>query len=141
MSWSVTRPATPRGKATTTAMNKPPMANSHSSGNTSENTVFAQFTSSVPATAPTIDWRPPTAQKITISIDGTIPTNDGDMKPTCKVNMAPPIPAIADAQAEDEDLVVGDVVTGEAHAVFLVAHGDQDAAELASPHEPRERTW
>src|SRR5450830_1778014 len=35
--------------------------------------------------------RPPTAAKITISIDGTMPTNDGDIKPTCKANMAPPI--------------------------------------------------
>jgi len=42
-----------------------------------------------------IDSRPPTAQKITISIDGTIPISDGDMKPTCSVNMAPPIPANA----------------------------------------------
>jgi hypothetical protein len=88
----------PRGKATTTAMNNPPIANSQSSGNASENSVFAQFTSSVPATAPTIDWRPPTAQKITISIDGTMPTKDGDMNPTCKVNIAPPIAAMADAR-------------------------------------------
>ncbi|MCY1558190.1 hypothetical protein D9M68_951020 [compost metagenome] len=35
--------------------------------------------------------RPPTAAKITISMDGTMPTNEGDMKPTCKANMAPPM--------------------------------------------------
>ena len=74
------------------------MANSHSSGNVSENTVLPQLTSSVPTTAPTIDCRPPTAQKITISIDGTMPTNDGDMKPTCRVNIAPPTAAIAEAR-------------------------------------------
>ena len=34
-------------------------------------------------------------------------------------------------EAEDEDLEVGDVVAGEADAVFLVAHRHQDAAELA----------
>ena len=59
---------------------------------------MAQFTKSVPATAPTIDWRPPTAQKITISIDGTMPTKDGDMKPICSVNIAPPTAAIAEAR-------------------------------------------
>ena len=37
--------------------------------------------------------RPPTAAKITISIDGTMPTKDGDMKPTLSANMAPPIAA------------------------------------------------
>ena len=35
--------------------------------------------------------RPPTAAKITISIDGTMPMNDGDMNPTCSANIAPPI--------------------------------------------------
>ena len=35
--------------------------------------------------------RPPTAAKITISIEGTMPTKDGDMKPTCSVNIAPPM--------------------------------------------------
>ena len=29
--------------------------------------------------------------EITISIEGTIPTNEGDMKPTCSVNIAPPM--------------------------------------------------
>ena len=74
------------------------MANSQSSGNDSENSVLPQLTSSVPTTAPTSEWRPPTAQKITISIEGTMPTNDGDMNPTCSVNIAPPIAAIADAR-------------------------------------------
>ena len=59
--------------------------------------VLAQFTRSVPATAPTMELRPPTAQKMTISIDGTMPTKDGDIKPTCSVNIAPPTPAMADA--------------------------------------------
>ena len=58
------------------------MANSQSSGNASENMVLAQFTRSVPATAPTMEFRPPTAQKMTMSMDGTMPTKDGDMKPT-----------------------------------------------------------
>ncbi len=98
MIWSVMMPASPRGKAITTAMNRPPMANSQSCGKSSENMVLPQLTNSVPATAPTIDWRPPTAQKITISIEGTMPTKDGDMKPTCRVNMAPPIAAIAEAR-------------------------------------------
>ena len=52
-SWSVTRPASPRGNANTTAMNNPPIANSQSSGNDSENSVLPQLTRSVPATAPT----------------------------------------------------------------------------------------
>jgi hypothetical protein len=50
-----------------------------------------KFTSSVPYTAPKSDMRPPTAAKITISMEGTMPTKDGDMKPTCSVNMAPPM--------------------------------------------------
>ena len=79
-------------------MNRPPIANSQSSGKDSENRVLPQLTSSVPATAPTSEWRPPTAQKITISIEGTMPTNDGDMNPTCSVNIAPPIAAMADAR-------------------------------------------
>ena len=95
---SVITPASPRGKNTTTAMNRPPIANSHSCGNCSENMVLAQFTSSVPATAPTTELRPPTAQKITISIEGTMPTKDGDMNPTCRVNIAPPTAAIAEAR-------------------------------------------
>ena len=100
--------------------------------------VLPQLTSSVPTTAPTSECRPPTAQKITISIDGTMPTNDGDMKPTCSVNIAPPTAAMARRQAEDEDLEVGDVVAGEPHAVLLVAHRHQDAAELARDDEARE---
>ena len=48
-------------------MNSPPMANSQSSGKDSENSVLPQLTTSVPTTAPTIECRPPTAQKITIS--------------------------------------------------------------------------
>ena len=48
--------------------------------------------------------RPPTAQKITISIDGTMPTKDGDMKPTCSVNIAPPIAAIAAARQKTKIL-------------------------------------
>ena len=82
MIWSVITPAMPRGKATTTAMNNPPIANSQSSGNASENRVLHQFTNSVPATAPTMEFLPPTAQKMTMSIDGTMPTKDGDMNPT-----------------------------------------------------------
>ena len=98
MIWSATRPASPRGKASTTAINSPPIANSQSSGNDSEKTVLPQLTTSVPTTAPTIECRPPTAQKITISIEGTMPTKDGDMKPTCRVNIAPPIAAKTEAR-------------------------------------------
>ena len=54
------------------------------------------------------------------------------MKPTCSVNIAPPIAGHGGRQAEDEDLEVGDVVAGEADAILLVAHRDQDAAELAA---------
>ena len=79
-------------------MNRPPIANSHNSGNDSENTVLPQLTRSVPTTAPTTDCRPPTAQKITISIEGTMPTNEGDMNPTCSVNIAPPTAAMAGAR-------------------------------------------
>src|SRR5580658_5517791 len=99
-------PARPPGKASTTAMNRPPMANSHSSGKSSENVVFAQLTSSVPNTAPTIELRPPTAQKITISIDGTMPTKEGDMKPTCSANIAPPTPASAQAEQKTKILML-----------------------------------
>ena len=49
--------------------------------------------SKVPYTAPTRLMRPPTAAKITISIDGTMPTKDGDIKPTCSEKSAPPMPA------------------------------------------------
>ena len=54
-----------------------------------------KLTSSAPYTAPSSDRRPPTAAKMTISIDGTMPTKLGDMKPTCRVNIAPPMPANA----------------------------------------------
>src|SRR4029079_6564895 len=98
LSGAVPAPARPRGNASTTAMNRPPMANNHNSGNDSENTVLPQLTRSVQTTAPTTDCRPPTAQKITISIEGTMPTNEGDMNPTCRVNIAPPTAAMADAR-------------------------------------------
>ena len=75
-------PASPRGNASTMAMKSPPIANSQSSGKLSENSVLPQLTRSVPITAPTTECRPPTAQKITMSIDGTMPTNEGDMNPT-----------------------------------------------------------
>src|SRR5258705_6952295 len=39
------------------------------------------------------------------------------------------------ADAEGEDLEIGDAVAGEADPVFLVAHRDQDAAELRVPDE------
>ena len=54
------------------------------------------------------------------------------MKPTCRVNSAPPMPDSAARQAEDEDLEHRHVVAGEAHAVFLVAHRQQQRAELAA---------
>ena len=114
------------------------MANSHSSGKDSEKSVLPQLTSSVPTTAPTSECRPPTAQKITISIEGTMPTKDGDMKPTCSANIAPPMRGDGRRQAEHEDLEVGDVVAGEPHPVLLVAHRQQDAAELARRHEARQ---
>ncbi len=80
------------------------MANSHSSGKLSEKTVLPQLIRSAPATAPTRDCRPPTAQKITISIDGTMPTKEGDMNPTCSVNMAPPTAASVDARQKMKTL-------------------------------------
>ena len=52
------------------------------------------------------------------------------MKPTCSVNIAPPIAAKHRRQAEGEDLEVGDVVAGEAHAVLLVAHRQQQRPSL-----------
>ena len=54
------------------------------------------------------------------------------MKPTCRVNIAPPIAASMAATHEHEGLEVRDVVAGEAHAVFLVAHREQQAAELGA---------
>ncbi len=83
--------------------------------------------------------RPPTAQKITISIDGTMPTKDGDMKPTCRVNIAPPIAANAAAKQNTKILKSATDVAGEAHPVFLVAHRYQDAAQLAAADELREQ--
>ena len=56
------------------------------------------------------ECRPPTAAQITISIEGTMPTNDGDMKPTCSVNMAPPMRRQHGRVDEGEGLEVGDVV-------------------------------
>jgi len=87
----VYRPARPSGKASTTPRNIAAIRNSHRSGKLSEKYVLPKFTSSVPYTAPTSDMRPPTAAKITISMLGTMPTSDGDMKPTCSVNIAPPM--------------------------------------------------
>ena len=83
--------------------------------------------------------RPPTAQKITISIEGTMPTKDGDMKPTCRVNIAPPIAANAAAKQNTNDLEIRDVVTGEAHPVLLVAHRHKDAPQLAAADELRDQ--
>ena len=80
------------------------MANNHSSGKDSEKLVFAKLTNKVPYTAPRIERRPPKAQKITISMDGTMPTKEGDMKPTCKVNMAPPIAEIIAAKQKTKIL-------------------------------------
>ncbi|MNU69052.1 hypothetical protein D3C71_584290 [compost metagenome] len=75
-----------------TPMKSAAIRNSHRSGKLSENSVLPAFTSSAPYTAPTRLMRPPTAQKITISIEGTMPTKLGDMKPTCSANIAPPMP-------------------------------------------------
>ena len=52
------------------------------------------------------------------------------MKPTWSANIAPPIAAKIAADAEGEDLEVGDAVAGEADPVLLFAHRHQDAAEL-----------
>ena len=75
--------------------------------------------------------RPPTAAKITISIDGTMPTkrrrHEADLQREHRAADA----AEHRGEAEDEDLEVGDVVAGEAHPVFLVAHRQQQPAELA----------
>ena len=35
---------------------------------------------------------------MTISIDGTMPTSDGEMNPTCSTNIAPPMPLIIAAR-------------------------------------------
>ena len=48
--------------------------------------------------------RPPTAAKITISIEGTMPTNDGDMNPTCSANIAPPTADSAAARQNTKTL-------------------------------------
>ena len=60
------------------------------------------------------------------------------MNPTCSANMAPPMAAKMAADAEGEDLEVGDAVAGEADPVLLFAHRDQDAAELRVPDELRD---
>ena len=82
--------------------------------------------------------RPPTAQKITISIDGTMPTKDGDMNPTCRVNIAPPIAGERGGEAEHKDLEIRDGVAGEPHPVLLVAHRHKDAPQLAAADELRD---
>jgi len=41
-----------------------------------------------------------TAGDITISIEGTMPMNEADIKPTCKVNMAPPMAEIMAANTK-----------------------------------------
>ena len=51
--------------------------------------------------------------------------------------MAPPIAANIAASAECEDLEIGDAIAGEPDAIFLVAHRDQDAAELGEADELR----
>ena len=75
----------------TTAINNAPIANNQSSGFDSAKTVLAQLTSNAPYRAPNIESFPPRAAKITISIEGTMPIKVGDIKPTCKVNIAPPM--------------------------------------------------
>ena len=64
-----------------------------------------------------------------------MPTKDGDMKPTFKANIAPPIRGEHRGDAKSEYLEVGDAVAGEPDAILLVAHRHQDAAQLRMPDE------
>jgi len=49
------------------------------------------------------------------------------------------MPAKCGRQAEREDAEVGDVVAGEAHPVFLVAHRQQERAGLAGLYPAHSR--
>ena len=60
------------------------------------------------------------------------------MKPTCSVNIAPPIAANDGGDAEREDLEIRDAVAGEPDAILLVAHRHQDAPELGVADELRD---
>ncbi len=60
-----------------------------------------------------------------------MPTKDGDMKPTCSVNIAPPMAENSAATQKTKILKFGDVVAGEAQTVLFIPHGNQNAAQLA----------
>jgi hypothetical protein len=74
---------------------------------------------------------------MTISMDGTMPTKDGH-KADLQREHGPADARHGGRHAKHKNLVVGHVVAGETDAILLVAHGDEDAAELAGQHKARQ---
>ena len=72
---------------------------------------------------------------MTISMEGTIPTKEGDMKPTCSVNMAPPMAAYMAAQREHQDLDTRYIVASEQNSLFPVSHCEQSRPNLLRTRE------
>src|SRR3989337_4518435 len=96
LNWScLNNPMHPLGKKPATPTNKALKRYSHTPGKDSLKPLFAEFTRSAPNTAPTSVPLPPTATHSTISIEGTIPTLDGDIISACGTKRAPAIPAKA----------------------------------------------
>src|SRR3972149_2976218 len=96
LNWScLNNPRHPLGKKTTTPTNNAPKKYSHTPGKDSLKPLFAEFTRSAPNTAPTSVPLPPTATHSTISIEGTIPTLDGDIISAWVTKRSPLRPANA----------------------------------------------
>ena len=61
------------------------------------------------------------------------------MKPTWRVNMAPPTAAMRGGEAKHENLEIRDVIAGEPDAFLFVADRNQNTSEFARGHEARQQ--
>ena len=75
---------------------------------------------------------------MTISIDGTMPSSAGEMIPTTGTNSAPARPGHARREHVGDELDARRVVAEEAHAVLVVARGDEQPP-VAREHERARR--
>ena len=99
-----------------------------------------QLTSSVPVTAPTIEWRPAAHRTENHHFDRRHDTDEGrrheaDLQREHRAAYR----RDGRGKAEHEDLEVRDVVAGETDAILLVADRDQNPAELARQDEAPEQ--
>ena len=119
-------------------MNRPPMANSHNSGNDSENSGLAPIDDERSHDRAD-DGLPAADRAEDHHLDRR---HDADERRRHEADLQREHRAAdrghGGGEAEHEDLEIGDVVAGKADPFLLVAGRDQDAAELARGHEARE---